>query len=229
MENKEYYVYLHIKATTGEPFYVGQGKNKRAYEKNKYRRSQYWINVSNKYGVDIIFLEKDLTFEESLEKEIYWIKRIGRKTFNNGPLINLTDGGEGFRGYKHTEENKKKYSINKLGNKNPMYGKPSHKLGIPLSDETKEKIKLSKKEYFKTHCGHNKNKPMSEEQKIKLSFVLKEYFKTNDVVNKIKVDDNILKQIFSDYDNGVKEFALHKKYNLSRTVIKRIINNYEDK
>jgi hypothetical protein len=86
-----YYVYLHIKEKTGEPFYVGKGKDGRAY--SKHNRSQYWKRIYNKYGFDVILLETNLSEKESLEKEIYWIKKIGREN-----LCNMTDGGEGTSG-----------------------------------------------------------------------------------------------------------------------------------
>lgn len=138
---KENYVYLHIKLTNGEPFYVGKGKDNRAFDKRQ--RSKWWNNIVNKYGYDIIFIEKGLTNDEAIEREIYWIDRIGRKDKNKGPLVNMTDGGEGFRG-KHTEESKKKISIN---NARGFSGK-SH------SDESKKKI--SEKNIGNSNANDNK-------------------------------------------------------------------------
>lgn len=89
-----YYVYLHIKGTNGEPFYVGKGKGYRATSKSK--RSNIWNNYFKKYGFDVIMLEECLTEDEAFEREIYWINRIGRKTKGNGPLVNLECGGKGF-------------------------------------------------------------------------------------------------------------------------------------
>jgi len=92
----EYYIYLHIKSTNGEPFYVGKGKDKRCSVENN--RSLHWNNIVSKYDYDVLFLEENISEEEALEKEIYWIKRIGRKDLNNGLLVNFTDGGEGSSG-----------------------------------------------------------------------------------------------------------------------------------
>jgi hypothetical protein len=91
---EKYYVYLHIKADSGEPFYVGKGKGRRVF--NKISRNSWWKNIVNKHGLDIIFLEKDISEEKSMELEIYWINRIGRRDLGNGPLVNMTDGGDGF-------------------------------------------------------------------------------------------------------------------------------------
>jgi CRISPR/Cas system-associated protein Cas5 (RAMP superfamily) len=93
MEGNKYYVYLHIRLDSGEPFYVGKGKDNRY--KDISSRNEYWKNIVKKYGYDIIFLEENLTEKESFEKEIYWIARIGRKDLGYGNLVNMTDGGDG--------------------------------------------------------------------------------------------------------------------------------------
>ena len=41
-----------------------------------------------------------------------------------------------------TEEQRKKMSLAKLGAKNPRFGKPGTRLGEPVSEETKEKIRI---------------------------------------------------------------------------------------
>jgi hypothetical protein len=91
-----YYIYLHIKLETGEPFYIGKGKDKRCYSKQN--RSNHWNNIVNKNGYDIILIEEGLTDKEAMQREIYWIKRIGRNDLGFGPLCNFTNGGEGSSG-----------------------------------------------------------------------------------------------------------------------------------
>jgi hypothetical protein len=116
MENN-YYIYLHINLITGEPFYIGKGKGSRYKSKNS--RSQHWKNIVNKYDYDILFLEINLNEKLSFEKEIYWIKRIGRKDLGLGPLVNFTDGGEGLSGYVCSEETKQKLREINLGRIQP--------------------------------------------------------------------------------------------------------------
>jgi hypothetical protein len=115
-----YYVYLHIKNTTGEPFYIGKGKRYRYYD--KYGRNKHWHNTVNKYGFDVILLEDCLSEKDAYEKEKYWINRIGRKDLNKGPLVNLNAGGEGGCGYTKTEKQRKEMSLRVLGENNPMFG-----------------------------------------------------------------------------------------------------------
>lgn len=61
--------------------------------------------------------------------------------------LNLTDGGEGGNGWKHTEESKRKLSEAFSGEKNPMYGKDRKELMAyamtfkgPVTDEMKENL-----------------------------------------------------------------------------------------
>ena len=90
------YLYRHIRLDRNEPFYIGIGTDseyKRAY--SRYHRNNYWnvIILKTQYEVEIIL--DDLTKEEAIEKEIEFIKLYGRRSLNEGPLCNLTDGGEG--------------------------------------------------------------------------------------------------------------------------------------
>ena len=89
-------VYIHRKETNNEIFYVGIGANeKRPYQKHKSHRNKWWLNIVNKHGRTVEILEKDLTIEEARESEMALIELIGRKDLGLGPLVNLTDGGEG--------------------------------------------------------------------------------------------------------------------------------------
>lgn len=100
-------VYRHIRLDTGQPFYIGIGKNlARAYQ--QYKRTIYWQRIVNKYGYEVEILFDDLTHQEACEKEKEFIKLYGRENIKTGILVNLTDGGEGSIGYKATFETKLK-------------------------------------------------------------------------------------------------------------------------
>jgi hypothetical protein len=110
------YLYRHIRLDKNEPFYIGIGTDieyKRAY--NFYNRSNHWKNIINKTQYEVEILLDDLTWEEACQKEIEFITLYGRKDLNKGTLVNLTDGGEGFLGYKHTQNAKDVISQKLLG------------------------------------------------------------------------------------------------------------------
>lgn len=114
-----YYVYIHYRNDNGTPFYVGRGKKyegrldtpgeyQRAYEKGINDRSDFWHRIVNKAGYTVEIFLDELTYEEAYHKEIELVKLYGRRNIGKGPLVNLTDGGEGNEGYVTSEETKKK-------------------------------------------------------------------------------------------------------------------------
>lgn len=119
-------VYRHIRRDKNKPFYIGIGdEESRAYEKKG--RTRVWKNIAKKgYEVEILF--EDLTWEEACQKEREFIALYGRRDLGLGTLVNLTDGGEGTLGYKHTEETKEKCRTAASGKNNAMFGKtrPDH-------------------------------------------------------------------------------------------------------
>lgn len=97
------YVYSHTRLDTNEVFYIGIGNNKyRATAKTC--RNKYWKNIINKTDYSVTILYENITWENAKELEISLIKLYGRKDLNKGSLVNMTDGGEGVLGIKHTEE-----------------------------------------------------------------------------------------------------------------------------
>lgn len=113
---KTYFLYRHIRLDKNEPFYIGIGKRStsdmrsghcsRAYNKSK--RSVFWKNVvlKTEYDVEILFETNNETLIIDKEKE--FIKLYGRRNLGLGPLVNLTDGGDFFEGYKQTPEVKER-------------------------------------------------------------------------------------------------------------------------
>lgn len=105
------YIYLHRRLDNNEVFYIGRGTvSKKASGKcdtNTYRRAyiththnRYWMRITDKHPWSVEILEDHLTWDESLESEIKYIKQYGRKDLNEGTLVNFTDGGEGSIGVK---------------------------------------------------------------------------------------------------------------------------------
>jgi len=145
MENK-YYIYFHINPLKNEVFYVGKGHNKRAYQ--KYKRNQFWKNTVAKYGFIVDIVETGLTNEEACKREIFYINKIGRKDLGLGPLVNLTDGGEGLRNIKVFFSDKHRENLS-IAAKNRE----------PLSQEIKDKISATQL------LNGNRNSPKTEFKK----------------------------------------------------------------
>lgn len=79
----------------------------------------------------IIKVYEKLIEQESFDKEILLISKIGKAYKKEGPLVNITDGGEGVTGLVHSEESRKKMSLK--GKYHPNWGKH-------LKESTKKKI-----------------------------------------------------------------------------------------
>lgn len=82
-----YYVYAHTKPS-GEIFYIGKGKGKRAYDSSN--RNRHWQFVVNKHGFLPVILAE---FEDectALKEEALLVSHF--KVFNC--LVNMTAGGE---------------------------------------------------------------------------------------------------------------------------------------
>lgn len=100
--------YYHKRLDTGEIFYVGIGEPNRPYEDGS--RNPHWHHIVDKVGYEILVIKENITWEDACEWEISEIKRLGRRDLNLGPLVNLTDGGEGSQGVIMTEERRKNTS-----------------------------------------------------------------------------------------------------------------------
>ncbi len=81
-----YYVYAYINSRTGLPYYIGKGKDNRAFKKHDY------VSVPSD-KTKIVFLETNLTELGALAIERRMIRWYGRKS-EGGVLLNLLEGGD---------------------------------------------------------------------------------------------------------------------------------------
>lgn len=93
----EFYVYVHRRASDNLPFYVGKGKDKRAWSQSP--RSAFWKNVKTKHGLIVEIVFDNLSEEEAFQCEKDTILEF---RYFGYPLVNLTNGGEGASGFRHT-------------------------------------------------------------------------------------------------------------------------------
>ena len=96
----DFYVYLHRKKSDGRVFYVGKGRDRRAYRGDKSSRSDKWLNTANKYGwfVEIVF--DNLSEDEAYALEVDTILEM--QHFNE-PLVCHNKGGHGGSVTTYTE------------------------------------------------------------------------------------------------------------------------------
>jgi len=118
-------VYVHKKKIDDSIFYVGIGK--RMYRaKDLKSRNKHWRNTTSKHEWYYEYIETDVDYETAKELEMFLIDVIG---IDN--LTNITLGGEGTLGVKHSDEHIKKCVEARAGYRH--------------SDETKNKISASNK------------------------------------------------------------------------------------
>lgn len=164
-----FYVYAHYKSSDLFPFYIGKGIGKRAFE--KHGRTKHWKNIVNKYGYRIEIMYENLSEEMAHAIECALIKHYGRSNIGCGSLINITEGGEGTIGLKHTEETKKIISEkNKKWERTPEYCRQisEARLGkkrAPFSESARKNMSESKR----GTKNHRFGKKLSEQVRKNIS------------------------------------------------------------
>lgn len=146
--DSNFYVYIHRRLTTGEPFYVGKGRGSRAHSLNS--RNAHWKNIVAKDGgreVEILIDGVDEEFAFLVEMEaISKLRLIGSN------LVNMTDGGDGPSGLKHSEESKLKMRAKRMSDEAKAKMRAA-KLGKKCSPEHRANMSIAMKanKYVRTH------------------------------------------------------------------------------
>lgn len=211
--NNIYYVYVMFRPN-GHPCYVGKGQGKRY---RQHFRPKDILNHVNKHLASIIRLaggelpvvitRSGLSNEDAIVTERAMISAIGRKT-TGGPLVNLTDGGEGNSGWNPTpeiRENQRKARL-KFYADNPEAVERIRKWATGRKDkpETTERRRAAKigktpvwmlneatrmavsKKIGDSNRG-KRRKPMSEETKKKISLAKIGSKASDETRNKIRL------------------------------------------
>jgi len=140
-----FYVYEHWRPDTNTCFYVGKGKNKRAWDLKNMRNRHFKAVISKLISlglaVDIRIFANNLSEEDAIQLEIERIAFYGMEN-----LTNMTSGGDGLKN--PTEETRKKISdAHKKRFENPEERQKMSliKKGTKVSEETKAKISRASK------------------------------------------------------------------------------------
>lgn len=86
----DFYVYIHRRGDTDEPFYVGKGKGRRAVQCEG--RNRYWKCVVDKHGFSVEIVARFASEKEAFVCEMGLISELRSAGYI---LTNMTDGGEG--------------------------------------------------------------------------------------------------------------------------------------
>lgn len=138
-----FYVYEHWRPDNDVVFYVGKGRDRRAYwmsnRNNHHKRIQAKLKAAG-LKLEIRFIATALTEEAAYELEKSRIKELRAKGII---LTNRTDGGEGAVGYVQSLETRKKIGDASRGKPRPQWLKEHLRIvhtGRVISPESREKI-----------------------------------------------------------------------------------------
>lgn len=189
MDNFYTYVY-YDKSRNNEPFYVGKGCGNRAYshlkrtDKHPFTQRLQYMKKNGVEPVIGIYGGLDEEFALFLEQEI--ISHLGRKDLGTGPLLNLTDGGDGMN--VPSADVREKMSTAKKGkslsaeHRAKIAAALKGKTYASMSDEGRANLSAAKKgkplsaEHIAKVAAANKGKtraPFSDEHKAKIGAALK--------------------------------------------------------
>ena len=167
MNTYEYYVYAYLNENN-IPYYIGKGKNKRAFAKHR-------VPVPNDRS-KIVFLEENLSEIGAIAIERRMIEWYGRIDLNTGILLNRN----GFGGFSWSEEQRLAIKGRKVSESTKSKLRAAN-LGKKASSETREKLskmRLGKKQVKCTEQGRanikranqgkNVGRVLSEETKAKI-------------------------------------------------------------
>ena len=179
------YIYLWEEFNT---IYVGRTVNpKSRHYTHKHRETEKTYKFSSEHHVEhpkMVIIENDLTIDEGVEREKYWIEFYKENGHYN--VLNITCGGQkGRRISKLTEEEKKQrqkeyYQNNKeeIKQRRKEYYQKNKKKITSYREIHQEEIKMQKKEYFQKHKEeiYNQRKRYKEEHKEEIKQRRKEYY-----------------------------------------------------
>ena len=205
--NKDYKLYVHI-APNGKKYYgiTKQAINQRWRNGKGYKNNEYFTRAIDKYGWDNIqhiVLHEELDEDEAKELEQYMIQWYCTNNKKYG--YNITSGGEGANGLKHSEETRKKISEALKGK---LAGENHYMYGKHLTEETRKKLseagkdRIVSEETRKKLSEANKGKIVSEESRQKMSEAQKERFKNEKPHNYGKHHSEETKRKISEANKG---------------------------
>lgn len=231
---KYYYIYKTTNLINGK-IYVGQRScDCLPEEDSKYLGSGIIFKKSLKKYTKRFFIKEviEVCFKENLnEREIHWIAffKAHSPKFTG---YNLTDGGQGSNGYRHSEETKNKMSLAKSGKNHPYYNKPcteTRKRNIGNGRRGKLKTELQKQTQSIRMTGagnHRFGVSIPDIQRVKHSIAMQGekapwFGKITTVAKKVNCLEISTNKIIT-FDSGLKAA---KNFNISKSSMDRYIKS----
>lgn len=147
-DNKpDFYVYVW-RRPNGEPFYVGKGRGRRAYD--FYDRSDDFNEIHALGGCTVEIVRWFADEADALNHEVELIYQYGRRVFG-GTLVNKTDGGDGCVGHVKSAESIAIWRSKNVGRKRSddvRKRMSASKMGHEVSQETRAKLSAANKKLF---------------------------------------------------------------------------------
>jgi len=225
-----FYVYVWYRADTGIPIYVGKGYGNRWKTHLTRSHNSHVHHALQKHGGWCEFYAKGLSDSEAQMQEISLISKLGRRD-NGGLLYNLTDGGDGAAGYRHTLAERNRRSARLTGTKRSpetiMRMKANKRLFSP-SPETREKLRIAMliryadpAERQKTRLA-TKASNSSQEIREKIGYASK--IRYEDPINRKKLSDILIGRVFShehclNLSNAIKKAWTNPEFRTSQQTI----------
>jgi hypothetical protein len=158
-ENHIFYVYEHWRPDTGTCFYVGKGKDKRAWDM-KNMRNRHHMAITSKltslgFCVDVRIVIDQISEETALNLEI---DRIA--TYGMDSLSNMTSGGDGLRN--PSKETREKISQSQKA----RFAKPGAKDAVSRQNKGRVTSKETKLKLAITSKGHRHSIETIEKMKV---------------------------------------------------------------
>ena len=212
--------------TINDKSYIGKSVNFKKRKRDHLRSAKYkydnfvFHKAIRKHGEENFEWNILYTGEELIlnDKETEYIK-IHNSNYISGCGYNMTFGGDGQTGHKHSQEFKDIMSIKMKGNKYSVGRTPMNK-GMEMSDEQKEKLRVI-----------NTGKKLLKETKLKISLALKGRVFTEEHRNRLASVNrtNCNKTKYSFFNTELGSFtgtmlAFTEKYSLDRSTITKLAN-----
>jgi hypothetical protein len=187
------YVYVHLNADDGIPHHVGIGYTiDRPWEMTASRNKKH-KNKVNKHGVRVEILASDLTLEQACFWEIRWIAALRAAGHE---LTNLTDGGEGTKGFKHPEEDVLRRAKMQSSTMSSLYASEH-------GAEIKKKISNTLVDFIQSPEGQIWRDEMSR---------IKQEFYESDEGKKLIIENSFHRQEFLNSQNGAQWSENHSAW-----------------